>query len=124
LIYSNLSIDGYIVGKGVQEVPQIATEIRNTGAFIYADNRVNKIRSWLAPPDPSTKLEDARKLHRQGTGQWFLDSSAYATWKRKSQSFLWLNGIPSCGKTIPSSTIITDLERNKTASTALYFFFD
>jgi hypothetical protein len=45
-------------------------------------------------------------------------------WKRDSRSFLWLYGIPGCGKTILSSTIITDLEHNKNTSPVLYFFFD
>jgi len=40
-------------------------------------------------------------------------------------SFLWLYGLPGCGKTILSSTIIKDLQDNGTHNQVLvYFYFD
>jgi len=40
-------------------------------------------------------------------------------------SFLWLHGLPGCGKTILSSTIIKDLQENGTHDQVLvYFYFD
>ncbi|VUC26335.1 unnamed protein product [Clonostachys rosea] len=85
--------------------------------------QLDKLRIWLAAPDPSTNFEHSRNLCWKETGQWFLDTEQYSRWKAEKQSFLWLHGIPGCGKTILSSTIIADLERNKNVST-LYFFFD
>lgn len=43
------------------------------------------------------------------------------------RSLLWLYGIPGCGKTILSSTIlenVLDQQRTKPNSSVLYFFFD
>jgi hypothetical protein len=49
----------------------------------------------------------------------------FAEWKTRRNSFLWLYGIPGCGKTILSSAIIEDLERTTSQSqTILYFYFD
>ena len=48
----------------------------------------------------------------------------FAKWKTRRNSFLWLYGIPGCGKTILSSTIIEDLERTLPRKTLLYFYFD
>ncbi|CAG9955408.1 unnamed protein product [Clonostachys rosea f. rosea IK726] len=112
------------VSKQVEDVHQVATETRDTTKLMQDDNHLNKIRNWLAPPDPSTNLNQARSLHYRGTGQWFLNSSAYLGWKKGKNSFLWLNGIPGCGKTVLSSTIITDLDATNSNLRVLYFFFN
>jgi len=39
-------------------------------------------------------------------------------------STLWIHGIPGCGKTILSSTLIEDLTTTLPSSTLLYFYFD
>uniref|UniRef100_A0A8H7NI02 protein S-acyltransferase n=1 Tax=Bionectria ochroleuca TaxID=29856 RepID=A0A8H7NI02_BIOOC len=96
---------------------QLAQSVREIVDYI-------QIRNWLAPPDPSTNLNQARSLHYKGTGQWFLDSDVYSEWKKDKNSFLWLNGIPGCGKTILSSTIITDLGPTNSNPKVLYFFFN
>ncbi|KAI4599633.1 hypothetical protein KJ359_001730 [Pestalotiopsis sp. 9143b] len=52
-------------------------------------------------------------------------SQAYTTWKTGGSSFLWLHGIPGCGKTILTSTVIEDLQKSQShAQTLLYFYFD
>lgn len=39
---------------------------------------------------------------------------------------MWLNGIPGCGKTVLSSSIIEDLQKSSSdaLSAILYFYFD
>lgn len=87
--------------------------------------QMEKIAEWLSPPDPSTNLNHARELHQSGTGQWLLDSDKYKLWKATPGSFLWLYGIPGCGKTIISSTVVADLQdRKATAQSLLYFYFN
>jgi len=58
---------------------------------------------------------------------WFLESEQYAKWKASPSSFLWLHGIPGCGKTILSSTVIEDILQhctNDPGKAAAYFYFD
>lgn len=90
-----------------------------------ADERREKMYRWISHGDPSTNYNKALKQRHQRSGTWFLESKAYDDWKTQPNSFLWLHGIPGCGKTVLSSTIIQDLKQNSTSAQALlYFFFD
>ena len=105
----------------------VQTTTKNTArtvAGLETDGRLHKIRTWLSPPDPSSNFNTAREQHHEGTGQWFLGSAAYRKWKMEHNSFLWLNGIPGCGKTILSSSVVADLEQNATDGSLIYFYFD
>jgi len=69
----------------------------------------------------------ALKERQPGTGTWFVESKQYANWKTNPDSFLWLYGIPGCGKTILSSTIIEDVLyycSHDPVMAVVYFFFD
>jgi Cdc6-like AAA superfamily ATPase len=48
----------------------------------------------------------------------------FKKWQTNHHTFLWLHGIPGCGKTILSSTIIEHLEKTYTERLFLYFYFD
>ncbi|KAF2790565.1 HET-domain-containing protein [Melanomma pulvis-pyrius CBS 109.77] len=91
------------------------------------DEEVDKIRCWLSAPDPSTNYQKALKQRQDDTGIWFLESDQYDRWKTDAASFLWLHGIPGCGKTILSSTILQSVlqyckeDPNKVVA---YFYFD
>lgn len=110
-----------------QNLRVVQTTTNNTQQMVTGlenDGRLHKIRTWLSPPDPSSNLNKAREQHHEGTGQWFLDSDTYKKWKVERNSFLWLNGIPGCGKTILSSSIVADLDQNATSRSLIYFYFD
>ena len=82
---------------------------------------------WLDAPDPSTNYHKALKDRNPKTGSWFINDSRYADWKATRGSFLWLHGIPGCGKTILSSTILKNVlgqYSNKSNSAVLFFYFD
>lgn len=110
------------------EVKQLATKVRVTGEKVQElrlNHREKQIRDWLSAPDPSINYTNALAKRHQGTGIWFTSGQAFTTWKKQSNSFLWLHGIPGCGKTVLSSTIIEHLNRIATPTQALlYFYFD
>lgn len=86
-----------------------------------------KICRWLASPDASLNHNKARKERHPNTGTWFVTNKVFADWKTTPASFLWLYGIPGCGKTILSSKIIDDVINHchcKPALAVLYFYFD
>jgi Cdc6-like AAA superfamily ATPase len=83
-----------------------------------------EIYRWLSPSDPSTNLNKALQQRQEGTGLWLLQSSPFKRWQRQQHSFLWLHGIPGCGKTILSSTIIEHLVETHPDQLLLYFYFD
>lgn len=84
------------------------------------------IREWLSAPDPSVNFQKALKLREPNTGLWMLENDLYKKWKDEA-SFIWLHGIPGCGKTILSSTLLESLIQHATniPNTAVaYFYFD
>lgn len=91
------------------------------------EERIEKIRSRLSAPHPSTNYHKAIRQRESRTGLWLLDSVKFEQWKQSSTSQLWLYGILGCGRTILSSTIIENLlmhcEADSSAAMA-YFFFD
>jgi hypothetical protein len=91
------------------------------------DAKLCKIRQWLSAPDPSTNYQKALKLRQADTGLWFLESDAYTRWKRAATTPLWLYGIPGCGKTILSSTVLQNVLQycqDDPGKVTAYFFFD
>ncbi|KAH6952507.1 hypothetical protein BKA56DRAFT_681973 [Ilyonectria sp. MPI-CAGE-AT-0026] len=98
------------IGKGVQN--------------LSSGKRNDEFEKWLSPTDPSTNYNKALIERHPGSGSWLLQSAEYSSWKTAQNSFLWLNGIPGCGKTILSSTVIEDLKKdNAGTQNVLYFYF-
>jgi hypothetical protein len=91
------------------------------------EERLGEICSWLSAPDPSTNYHKARKQRQAETGLWLLESTSFTEWKESPASQLWLYGIPGCGKTILSSTVIETLLRrchDDTNIVTAYFYFN
>ncbi|KAF2180825.1 purine and uridine phosphorylase [Zopfia rhizophila CBS 207.26] len=99
-------------------------EATNAVKDLGFEQRREQIDRWLSPPDPSTNYNKALEKRQEGSGLWFLQSDAFAKWKTRRNSFLWLYGIPGCGKTILSSTIIENLNSTPSFEPLLYFYFD
>jgi hypothetical protein len=94
---------------------------------LYIDDNRKEIHRWLSAPDPWLNYNKALKERQAGTGTWFIESNLYANWKANPNSFLWLHGIPGCGKTILSSTIIEDILNHchhGPINAVIYFYFD
>jgi hypothetical protein len=91
------------------------------------EERLGKVCSWLSAPDPSTNYHKAHKQRQAETGLWLLESAKFTDWKESALSRLWLYGIPGCGKTILSSTIVEHLLQhchNDNSMVTTYFYFD
>jgi hypothetical protein len=66
------------------------------------------------------------RLRQPDTGLWLLESDLYKGWKANASS-VWLHGIPGCGKTILSSTVLEDIREltsNDPCKALAYFYFD
>jgi hypothetical protein len=118
-----------IYGEGKDKAfKRLEKEIREASQSTVArDTRRSRIHRWLSPPDPLINYQKALKQRQHDTGLWFLKGKRYASWKEDAASYLWLHGIPGCGKTILSSTILEDLlQPSDSGSTnmVVYFYFD
>ncbi|KAF2142278.1 uncharacterized protein K452DRAFT_250214 [Aplosporella prunicola CBS 121167] len=112
------------IAKNVTDIRDIAHETKSGVDLLSRDGHQQKVHAWLSPSDPSTNYNKALQQRHQGSGQWFLQSPRYSAWKTERNSFLWLYGIPGCGKTILSSTIVENLETGGVSHKLLYFYFD
>ncbi|CAH0002529.1 unnamed protein product [Clonostachys byssicola] len=112
------------VNNANKRLENIQSSTNNTERLVKAiqtDNRLECLRQWLDPPDPSVNFNKAIELRQAGSGLWLLQDSRYLSCKNRENSLLWLHGIPGCGKTVLSTTIIQDLEEEEMI---LYFYFD
>lgn len=107
--------DQLLVEKTVDAVHKISQSVEET-----VTNEA--IARWLAAPNPSENHNRALDERHSNTGLWCLESTQYRQWKAKSNSCLWLHGIPGCGKTVLSSTMIEDLQHD--GYTVIFFYFD
>jgi len=93
---------------------------------VRLEDRQTRIKNWLSPAEASNNYNNALQQRFDGTSQWFIKSEVFISFKEGNMPFLWLNGIPGCGKTVLSSSIIEDLQQTSSdaTSTTLYFYFD
>ncbi|KAF2224155.1 nucleoside phosphorylase domain-containing protein, partial [Elsinoe ampelina] len=90
-----------------------------------SDKEDRRLRKWLNPADPSVNYNAAASKRDGTSGDWLLRSRQFVEWMSSPRSFLRLHGIPGCGKTVLSSTIISHLRQHDTARHhVLYFYFD
>ncbi|KAF1808265.1 ankyrin [Eremomyces bilateralis CBS 781.70] len=75
--------------------------------------RHQTIAGWISPSDFPAQQSDFIGRIEEGTGQWFLDSSEYATWLRTPKSTLFCPGIPGAGKTMLAAITIDRLSRTE-----------
>lgn len=86
-----------------------------------------EILNWLDAPDPTTNYDKALESQLERTGLWFLEGEAFANWKIRPASRIWLYGIPGCGKSVLSSAIIHNLSQfcdNVPGRVVVYYYFD
>ncbi|KAI9641807.1 hypothetical protein NHQ30_009667 [Ciborinia camelliae] len=109
--------------QGQQALP------RNLYALLINRETASKKRdlfNWLSTAEPTTNHDSARKHFEPNTGSWLLQSTKYDNWKGADNSFLWLQGLPGCGKTILCSTIVEDIidhrAQNANCLMAYYYF--
>ena len=91
------------------------------------EQRDEQIIQWLAAPDPSSNHNKACQKKHHETGRWLLESPKYIHWKNQQTSFLWLHGIPGCGKTVLCSAIVKDIASTCQAGGCgilAYYYFD
>ncbi|KAG8531224.1 uncharacterized protein KY384_004582 [Bacidia gigantensis] len=83
------------------------------------------VRAWLNAPNTFGQHYEACEKRHKDTGLWFIRSQHFRTWLDSKGSFLWLNGLPGCGKTVLASTIIQETFAFRASSSEIglaYFY--
>ncbi|EJP62974.1 ankyrin repeat-containing protein [Beauveria bassiana ARSEF 2860] len=70
---------GYAVSEAIRTTSEVITDIEST----VAKDGDDKILNWPTPTpiDYGSQYSDLLKVRQPGTGQWFLDSTQYQTWR-------------------------------------------
>ncbi|KAH8663322.1 hypothetical protein BGZ61DRAFT_485097 [Ilyonectria robusta] len=102
---------------------KVTHDVKTDVHAMRTNSHAARIKRWLSPADPSTNANKARKSRHMGTGTWFLESDHFAQWKLGLRRHMWLYGMPGCGKTVLSATILDHLNGIEDFLT-VYFFFD
>jgi Cdc6-like AAA superfamily ATPase len=67
------------------------------------------ILHWLTPIDYGPLQSGFFSKHKEGTGQWLLNSKKFQTWLSTTKQTLFCPGIPGAGKTIMTSIVVNHL---------------
>ena len=106
-----------------QELHQTTTKMANS--HFHAE-----LMAWLCPyrGDPFDNYSAALKRRQPGTGAWLTTSKDFGTWSQQSHGVFWLRGLPGCGKTVLTSTVVEYIQRSLVSKnkmvTLAYFYID
>ncbi|ETW75216.1 hypothetical protein HETIRDRAFT_164637 [Heterobasidion irregulare TC 32-1] len=64
------------------------------------DDFGRKIEQWIDAPDSSKNYFNALEKHQKDTCSWFINGPQFADWKNQGLPFIWVYGIPGCGKSV------------------------
>ncbi|KAK2021338.1 purine and uridine phosphorylase, partial [Colletotrichum zoysiae] len=109
--------------KSLASIGSTTVEMKTQIDTMSSNSHFQKIRKWLSPPDTSTNYNLARERRHEGTGLWFLETSAFQEWEHGPRKHIWLHGMPGSGKTVLITTVLDHLARKGDLVT-LEFFFD
>ncbi|KAJ6506123.1 hypothetical protein DFH09DRAFT_1200316, partial [Mycena vulgaris] len=88
----------------------------------------NKLQRWLQfSPDILNKHAATVALRHRNTGSWLLECEEFTGWE-STAGVLWIQGQSGTGKTVLSSTVISELFKKPKpaagATAVAYFYFD
>ena len=123
LIIVALSTDLFELAKSVKNDVAEMTHDLEALRLEHDSEWPSKLSTWLDVPDPSSNYATALKKRQEGTGSWLLEDKRFLKWASAPGSSLWVHGIPGCGKTILSATMINHIQHQPSSGVA-YFYFD
>ncbi|BDD62495.1 hypothetical protein MAP00_007463 [Monascus purpureus] len=81
-------------------------ELKSLLERINTSQFFSMIRNWLMAPDAFIDHNAIYAKRHPSTGLWFINSHHFTDWLVEHNSFLWINGVPGCGKSFLCSTTI------------------
>jgi hypothetical protein len=62
---------------------------------------------WLSAPNPSDTHNRLQEEHHEGTGNWFLETTDFTTWRDTPGGMLWIKGIRESTRCVISHPTLT-----------------
>ena len=89
-----------------------------------------ELMAWVCPyrGDPFDNYSAALKRRQPGTGAWLTTSEDFETWSQRDHGVFWLRGLPGCGKTVLTSTVVEYIQHSLVSENngvaLAYFYID
>jgi len=106
-----------------------ANILENTAQTKHITNRIEQnarhrdVETFFLKYNPQDNYETSLRLRHPRTGFWLVDLPEFDIWLNKSESKIWLSGIPGAGKTVLAGTIIQAALTRSSDRVATAFFF-
>jgi Cdc6-like AAA superfamily ATPase len=106
----------FVILAGIQE---------GVGKLLYVqhDHEHDTILDWLTPINYGPLQSDFLNRHKEGTGQWLLNSKEFQTWLSTAKQTLFCPGTPGTGKTIMTSIVVDYLSTKFENDTSISIAF-
>lgn len=105
-------------------------QLRETTITMASTQHHAELMAWVCPYDcdPFDNYQAALKHRQPGTGGWLTQSEAFRTWSQHEHGIFWLRGLPGCGKTVLTSTVVEYVQHTLASEdngvSLAYFYID
>ena len=105
-------------------------QLRETTITMASTQHHAELMAWVCPYDcvPFDNYQAALKHRQPGTGGWLTQSEAFRTWSQHDHGIFWLCGLPGCGKTVLTSTVVEYVQHTLASEdngvSLAYFYID
>lgn len=131
VIESGLAVD---TAASIREIQKNTRELKQRvlafqdGHNMTGVERLHVMLEWLSAFNPSAYHNMVRKNRTGGTGTWLLQGEELKRWRDSTDmTVLWMHGIPGCGKSVLTSSVIDHITESNTAqdhaSAMAYYYF-
>lgn len=131
ILESGLAIDTAAsireIRKDTRELKERILDFKNQ-VEMTGTERLQVMLDWLGAFNPSAYHNMVRESRTERTGEWLLQRQEFKRWRDSAEmTILWMHGIPGCGKSVLTSSVIDNIRqlttaRDETSSMAYYYF--
>ena len=114
----------------LHRLEQTTRQLHHTTTKMTSTQHHAELMAWVCPydRDPFDNYQAALSRRLIGTGSWLTESKSFKTWSQHDHGIFWLRGLPGCGKTVLTSTVIEHLQytlaSNEDGIALAYFYID
>ena len=112
----------------LQRLEDTTQQLHQTTTKMASSHLHAELMAWVCPydGDPFDNYSAALKRRQPGTGAWLTRSEDFEIWSQRDHGVFWLRGLPGCGKTVLTSTVVEYIQRSfisKNNGVALAYFY-
>lgn len=114
----------------IHRLEETTRQLHQTTIKMASSQRHAETMAWVCPynTDPFDNYQAALKCRQPGTGDWLTKFESFRAWSQHDHGIFWLRGLPGCGKTVLTSTVVEYVQDSLTSKdngiTLAYFYID